>query len=263
VAEDQFVAIPGGKIAVEWKRSPKYDSEAPTLVFLHEGLGCIGMWKDFPTAIADATGCPALVYDRLGHGNSDPETAPRSADFFKTEAFEILPAILQAADIAPADVVLIGHSDGGTIALLYAGRFPVRGVITEAAHVCVDDISVAGLAAANKAWRDTDLEQRLARYHGANTGAMFTAWSSMWSADWFRDWTIEAALPAITCPVLAIQGEDDEYGAMAQLDAIGKGVSGRVETFAVPNCGHAPHIHARDVVASAMVRFIATLPTNC
>lgn len=219
------------------------------------------MWKDFPAAVAEATGCPTLVYDRLGHGKSSlsPEPSPRTADFFQTEAYENLPAVLRAADIASADVVLIGHSDGGTIALLHAGKFPVRAVITEAAHVFVDDISVAGLAAARKAWRETDLKHRLARHHGVNTVAMFDAWSSMWSADWFRDWNIEAALPDIACPVLAIQGEDDEYGAMAQLDAIARGVSGPVKTLQVPNCGHAPHVQARAGVEAAMVGFIKSL----
>lgn len=232
-------------------------------MFLHEGLGCIDMWKDFPAAIADATGCSTLLYDRLGHGNSDPEAAPRGVDFFETEAFKVLPAILNVAGIAPATMVLIGHSDGGTIALLYAGRFTVRGVITEAAHVFVDEISITGVTAANQAWRDTNLKQRLSRYHGANTASMFNAWSSMWLADWFRDWTIEATLPAILCPVLAIQGEDDEYGTIKQLDAIGRGVSGPVKILAVPNCGHTPHIKARDIVTLAMVRFIATVRTNC
>lgn len=180
-------------------------------MFLHEGLGCIDMWKYFPAAIANATGYSTLVYDRLGHGNSDPEAVPRGVDFFETEVFEVLPAILNVAAIAPATVKLIEHSDGGTIALLYAERFTVRGVIT-------------GVTAANQARRDTDLEQRLSRYHGANTASMFNAWSSMWLADWFRDWTIEDTLSAIRCPVLAIQAEDDEYGTMKQLDAIGRGV---------------------------------------
>jgi pimeloyl-ACP methyl ester carboxylesterase len=263
VQENHLVPIPGGSVAVEWSRPAGTKAGAPVLVFLHEGLGCISMWKDFPAALATATGCPALTFDRLGHGKSSPAPGPatesRDVNFFQTEAFDVLPAVLGGAGIASNDAVLIGHSDGGTIALLHAGKYPVRAVITEAAHVFVDDISVAGLAAARKAWRETDLERRLARHHGANTGAMFGAWSSMWSADWFRDWNIEGALPDVVCPVLAIQGEDDEYGAMAQLDAIARGVSGPVETLRVPDCGHAPHVQARAAVETAMVRFINAL----
>jgi pimeloyl-ACP methyl ester carboxylesterase len=263
VQDDHCISVPGGTVAVEWSHPVGAKTGAPVLVFLHEGLGCISMWKDFPAAVVAATDCPALTYDRLGHGKSSPapgtERAPRGVNFFQSEAFDILPAVLDAAGIAPTDAVLVGHSDGGTIALLHAGRFPVRAVITEAAHVFVDDVSVAGLAAARKAWRDTDLEQRLMRHHGANTVGMFTAWSSMWSADWFRDWNIEGALPDVTCPVLAIQGEDDEYGTMAQLDAIARGVAGPVETLRVPNCGHAPHVQARAAVEAAFVGFIDAL----
>jgi len=223
------------------------------------------MWKDFPAALAQATGCPALVYDRSGHGRFGSPATARGADYFETEAYDVLPAVLDAAGsiggqpLDSENLILVGHSDGGTIALLYAGRFPVRGVITEAAHVLVEDISIEGVRAAARSWRETDFPSRLARYHGDNTDAVFAAWSNMWLSDWFRDWSIEAALPNAECPVLALQGADDEYGTLAQLDAIEKGVAGAVEIGCIPKCGHSPHLHAREPVLSAMTRFIAAV----
>lgn len=229
----------------------------PTLVFLHEGLGCVAMWKDFPDALAASTGCPALVYDRHGHGGSAAERGARTLTFFETEAYGVLPALLAACRVT--DAILVGHSDGGTIALLHAGRAPVRGVITEAAHVFVEPESLAGVAAAKRAWEDAGFRERLGRYHGSGTAAMFAAWADMWSADWFRDWNIEPALPAVSCPLLAIQGVDDEYGTAAQLDAIARGVSGPVKCVLVPDCGHAPHIQAREPVLARMTDFVTSL----
>lgn len=237
--------------------SPEIEDQQPTLIFLHEGLGSIGMWKDFPDALVAATGCPALIYDRPGHGGSGAETNVRDTRFFEKEAYDILPALLTRCGIA--NPILIGHSDGGTIALLHAGHNPVLGVVTEAAHVFVEEESLAGVAAAEQAWKDPLFRTRLARYHGEGTEAMFRAWADMWAADWFRHWNIEAALPAIACPVLVIQGEDDEYGTEAQVAAITRGVSGPVEGMMVPNCGHAPHIQARDTVLARMAEFIRHL----
>ena len=157
------------------------------------------------------------------------------------------------------DAILTGHSDGGTIALLHAGRHRVRALVTEAAHVFVEPQSVAGAAAARAAWRDTDLARRLARYHGAQTQSMFAAWADMWEAPWFRDWNIEAALADIACPVLALQGATDAYGTPAQLDAIAKGVSGPVETVLLPGCGHSPHVEAHDAMLSRVTAFVEKL----
>ncbi len=237
--------------------APAAGGRSTVLVFLHEGLGCVGMWKDFPDALAAATGCPALVYDRLGHGVSGAEDRARDAGYFEREAFAVLPALLAARGVR--DCILVGHSDGGTIALLHAGREPVRGVITEAAHVFVEPESLAGVAAAQRAWRDTNLPDRLARYHGDGSPAMFRAWAEMWSASWFRGWNIEAALGDIECPVLAIQGQRDDYGTDAQVAAIARGASGRVETCLVPECGHSPHIDARDAVLARMSEFVRSL----
>jgi pimeloyl-ACP methyl ester carboxylesterase len=254
----EVVDLDGADIAI--RRIPTQSSAgetAPMLVFLHEGLGCIGMWKDFPDAVAAATGCGALIYDRLGHGASGAEKKARDPRFFENEAQDILPALLSFCGIS--EPILIGHSDGGTIALLHAGTYPVRGMITEAAHVFVEPESIEGVATAKRAWRDAGFRDRLARYHGKGTAAMFGAWAEMWSADWFRDWNIEDALPAITCPLLAIQGNDDDYGTVAQIEAIVRGVSGPAERLMVPNCGHAPHIQARDAVLPRMTAFVQSL----
>lgn len=250
------VVVDGRRLAVRRVAGERF-ADRPFLVFLHEGLGCIGMWKEFPDALADATGCPALIYDRFGHGGSDGERGPRGTDFFEYEAHTVLPALLEACGVA--DAILVGHSDGGTIALLYAGRAPVRGMITEAAHVFVEPESLAGVKTAMSAWQDEGFRARLARYHGDGTAAMFAGWSDMWSAEWFRDWNIEADLPAVTCPLLVIQGEDDEYGTAAQVEAILRGVSGPAESLMVPDCGHAPHVQARETVLAAMTAFVRKL----
>lgn len=252
------IAVLDGEIAVRRIATQAVAGPAaPTLVFLHEGLGCIGMWKDFPDALSAATGCPALIYDRFGHGGSSAERTVRDLSFFETEAHEVLPALLSACEIT--DAILIGHSDGGTIALLHAGRAPVRGMITEAAHVFVEPESLAGVVAAKRAWEDEGFRTRLGRYHGAQTAAMFGAWSTMWAAPWFRDWNIESDMPRVACPLLVIQGADDEYGTQAQVDTIVRGVSGPVESLIVPDCGHAPHIQARDTVLTRMTGFIESL----
>ncbi|NKB60381.1 MAG: alpha/beta fold hydrolase [Alphaproteobacteria bacterium] len=255
---DCVIDVNGQGIAVRRIPAPSNLGEpAPILVFLHEGLGCVGMWKDFPDALSAATGCSALIYDRLGHGGSGPAETMRDLTYFENEAYSVLPALLSASGVT--DSILIGHSDGGTIALLHAGRARVRGVVTEAAHVFVEPESRAGVAAAKSAWQDERFRKRLARYHGVGTEAMFTAWFDMWSAPWFQDWNIEDALPAIDCPVLAIQGNDDEYGTAAQVAAIARGVSGPVTTLLVAGCGHSPHIQARDVVLDRMAAFVRSL----
>lgn len=233
--------------------------ETPTLVFLHEGLGSIEQWRDFPCRLAQATGLAALIYDRYGHGGSEPLREPREMDYHRREAHDTLPEVLAACGIeAP---VLIGHSDGGTIALLYSARFPEkpRGVITEAAHVLVDEVTLAGIREAVRAYEGGGLRERLARYHGAGTELLFRGWSDVWLAPGYRQWSIEGTLCAIRCPVLVIQGEEDEYGSALQMEAILNRVSGRGERLLIPRCGHIPHHQARETVLGEMTRFIAGL----
>lgn len=252
---DFSVDVWGRKVAVRSVAAATLD--VPTLVFLHEGLGCIEMWKDFPDLLVAATGCRGLIYDRPGYGRSEASEGPRDLQYFENEAYRILPTLLSACGVT--NPILIGHSDGGTIALLHAGRFAVRGIVTEAAHVFVEPESLAGVAAAKEAWQNEAFRQRLARYHGDGTATMFAAWADMWSAPWFRDWNMESELFSIEAPVFALQGIDDEYGTPDQVDAINRGVGGTVQMLLVPDCGHAPHIQVRDTVLAEMTVFINSL----
>jgi pimeloyl-ACP methyl ester carboxylesterase len=232
------------------------DPAGPTLVFLHEGLGSIAQWRDFPLAVSRAVQLPAVVYERGGYGNADPLDGPRSIRYIHEEALQSLPEVLRQLQVD--DAILIGHSDGGSIALIFAAARPdkVRGIITEAAHVFVEEVTLAGLREAVRIYASTDLPERLSRYHGSNTGAAFRGWSETWLSPAFRDWNIEEYLPGVCCPVLAIQGRDDEYGTPAQVEAIVNGVTGPAESLIVADCGHVPHLQAREKVLAAMTRFI-------
>lgn len=253
---DGFVELGHGRIATrQFWRPDNRTKGGPVLVFLHEALGCNTMWKRWPRQLASAAHLPFLSYDRYGHGLSDPLPAPRSADYLEFEAFEILPRVLQACGIT--DPILFGHSDGGSIALMYASRFPVRAVVTEAAHVFVEDVTLAGIREAVRAWRETDLPQRLARHHGDKTEALFQAWADTWLSDAFASWNIEDCLPRIKCPLLAIQGADDEYGTARQVEAIVNGVSGNVRSLMLPDCKHIPHLQAEDRLLPLAAAFIA------
>ncbi|HEV2548937.1 MAG TPA: alpha/beta hydrolase [Stellaceae bacterium] len=231
------------------------DARRPSLVFLHEGLGSVAMWRDFPAKLARATGAPAIVYSRLGYGRSDPITAPRRVRYMHEEALVTLPALRQK--LALDDVVLIGHSDGASIALIHAGSgaFPVRALVLEAPHVFVEDVSIAGIEAAREAYATTDLPKRLARYH-EDVESAFRGWNDAWLDPDFRAWNIEEFLPGVRVPVLAIQGEDDQYGTLAQVNAIERGVAGAFEKLVLANCGHSPHRDQEPAVLRAMTDFI-------
>ena len=253
--EDFSLALAGGPIAARRIRpAGKTGARGPTLVLLHEALGCIAMWRDVPAQLSCMTGLPALVYDRHGHGQSGVLAGPRRPDYLDREALEVLPQVLTASGIA--DPLLIGHSDGGTIALLYAAQYPARAVVTEAAHVFVEDVTVSGIRDAVEAWHGTGLAQKLARYHGCKTEALFFAWADTWLSDAFSSWNIEPALAHIACPTLAIQGADDEYGSPRQLNAIADGVAGPVQTNLLPDCRHVPHLQAADRVLPEIAEFI-------
>lgn len=232
------------------------DAGRPTLVFLHEGLGSVAMWRDFPAKLAQATGAPAIVYSRLGYGRSDPLTGPRGVRYMHEEALVALPVVREKLGLD--DVVLVGHSDGASIALVHAGsgQWPVRALVLEAPHVFVEDISIAGIEAARDAYAATDLRQRLARYHD-NVESAFRGWNDAWLDPAFRAWNIEEYLPGVRCPVLAIQGEDDQYGTLAQVAAIERGVGGAFEKLVLAKCGHSPHRDQEQAVLAAITEFIA------
>ncbi|MBE0627931.1 MAG: alpha/beta hydrolase [Burkholderiales bacterium] len=226
----------------------------PTLVFLHEGLGSISMWRDFPERIAAAAGLPAMVYSRCGHGQSQVLQQPLGVDFMHREALQSLPELLRLLGIERP--ILIGHSDGASIALIHAGSgHAVRGLVAMAPHVFVEDISIAGITAAKQAFETTDLMQKLARHH-RDPARTFYGWNEVWLAPAFRSWNIESFLPAIACPLLAIQGQQDEYGSMAQVDAIARQVSGAVELLKLEHCGHTPQRDQAGIVAGAVVEFV-------
>jgi pimeloyl-ACP methyl ester carboxylesterase len=239
---------------IEYERIEIARGPRPTLVFLHEGLGSVAMWRDFPGRVAHATNCNAIVYSRYGYGQSDPLTEARTVRYMHDEALIALPELLDR--LAVERPVLIGHSDGGSIALIHAGAGvrPVTAVVTMAAHVLVEDVSIASIAAARTAYETTDLRAKLARYH-ADVESAFRGWNRIWLAPEFRDWNIEEFLPRIACPVLAIQGEDDEYGTMEQMRRIGAQIPD-VELLRLEDCRHSAHRDQPDAVIDAITRFV-------
>jgi pimeloyl-ACP methyl ester carboxylesterase len=230
---------------------------APTLVFLHEGLGSVALWKDFPARVAEATGCPVLVYSRAGYGRSSPAVLPRVPNYMHVEALTVLPALLDRLGIA--DPVLVGHSDGASIALLHAGSGsrPVRALVALAPHVFVEDMSIASIDEVRRQYETTDLREKLARRH-ADPDAAFRGWNDIWLAPAFRSWNIEACLPGVRCPLLLIQGSDDEYGSAAQLDAIERQVGGKVARIELADCRHSPHRDQPEATLAAIADFVAT-----
>jgi pimeloyl-ACP methyl ester carboxylesterase len=224
----------------------------PALVFLHEGLGSVGLWRDFPDRLAAETGRRALVYSRAGHGFSDVPEAPRTPRFMHDEALDVLPEVLRVAGVA--DPVLVGHSDGASIALIHAAAHPVRALVLLAPHVFVEDLSVTSIAEARDAFATTDLRERMGRHH-RDAEATFRLWNDIWLAPEFRDWDITDVLPRITAPVLLVQGEHDQYGTLAQVEAVRDGVAGPAE-LVVLDARHAPHLEAPEATLRAAAQFI-------
>lgn len=232
--------------------------ERTTLVFLHEGLGCVEMWRDFPQKLCDATRCHGIVYDRTGYGRSSGWPSVPGTRYMDIEADLVLPRLLAALGVE--DCVLVGHSDGGTIALNYAARDPgpLRAVVTIAAHAINEPVCVGAIARARDAFAAGDLRQRLTRYHDDVDGA-FHLWSSAWLAPGFEPMDANGRLPGVLVPVQAIQGEDDEYGSELQLGIIAGKVGGYCETRLVPGCGHSPHLQQPAYVLAEIARFISPL----
>lgn len=240
---------------IEYVRIQPAVEGRPTLVFLHEGLGSVAMWKDFPARVAAATGCETIVYSRAGYGRSEGLAEPRPVTYMHDEALVDLPALLDALDVRRP--ILVGHSDGGSIALIHAaatGR-PVRALVLMAPHVIVEDRSVSSIAKAKENYETTDLRAKLGRYHADVDGA-FWGWNRIWLDPAFRRWDITRYLPRLRCPILAIQGEDDEYGTMAQIEHIASSVPGTV-LVKLPRCGHSPHRDQPQATIDAIAAFVA------
>lgn len=230
----------------------------PTIVFLHESFGCIKHWKSFPERLAEAAECNVLVYDRQGYGASDPfATDKRDNDYLEKEAV-VLNEILEQFQIDNA--ILFGHSDGGSIALIGAAKFPkkIKAVITEGAHVFVESITRTGIENAVEIYKKGMLRDKLWAYHGEKTDLVFRLWAETWLSETFKNWDIERFLPKIVCPVLAIQGKKDEYGSLRQIESIVSNVSGNAFRF-LPDAGHTPHREKQEETIKEVVRFIQTL----
>jgi len=247
-----FAEIDGRRI--EYRMLPGDAAAGPPLVFLHEGLGSVALWRDFPDKVARRLGAPALVYSRFGYGRSDGRIARITPRFMHDEALDVLPVLLDRLGIARP--LLIGHSDGASIALIHAaasGR-PVRGLVLMAPHVFVEPICLESIARIRDTYLTTDLKQRLAKYH-AHVDDAFLGWADTWLLPEFAAWSIEDLLPAVRQPMLLIQGLNDEYGTLAQLDRIEAGVKGPTSRLVLADCGHSPQRDQEAAVLDAIAAF--------
>ena len=247
-----FVTAGGHRL--EYERIDVGGHDRPTLVMLHEGLGSIAMWRDFPHRLAHATASRVVAYSRYGYGRSEPLRRPRSVRYMHDEALVTLPQLLDA--LAVERPILVGHSDGASIALIYAGSegSTTRGSVVMSPHVLVEDVSIESISRARDAYGKTRLRKRLSRYHADVDGA-FGGWNDIWLHPDFRAWNIEDCLPRIACPVLAIQGHDDEYGTMDQLARIERGADD-VRLLKLEDCRHSPHRDQPVAVLEAIARFV-------
>jgi len=259
------VAAGGKRLEYEWLGPGP--AAAPTLVFLHDGQGCVDTWRDFPAALAAATGCGALVYSRAGYGGSEGLPGPWPVSFMHDEALAALPQVVAALGVR--DGFLVGHSDGASISLIYAATSGVagagaaggwlRGMALEAPHVFVEPVCLESIAKLPALYRQPDLWRRMVRHHGANAQGCSESWVEVWLRPEFRPWSIADLLPRVSCPVLAIQGDQDPYGTLDQLRAVAAGCAGATETLVLPSCGHTPHRQQREATLAAMSSFLRRL----
>jgi pimeloyl-ACP methyl ester carboxylesterase len=237
--------------------------DAPTLVLLHEGLGCISLWGRFLERLAAATGCGVFVYSRAGYGRSDPITPPRPLSYMHDEALNTLRPLLD--HIGVRRTILVGHSDGASIATIYAGGIQdhrIRGLVLMAPHFFTEQMGLDGIARTKSAFETTDLRARLARHHGANVDGAFQGWSRAWLDPGFRAWDIREYLRTIRVPLLLIQGLDDDYGTLAQVDCAKTETMCPLEAVLLEGCGHAPHHEATDATLTAIAAFVRKLVAN-
>lgn len=262
MATSQFVDInwSGKTVEIEYQWLGAADATLPLIVFLHEGLGSVSMWKDFPQRLCETAQCRGLVYSRPGYGKSTPR-APNDhwqTDFMHQQAFDVLPAVLAALRISTETnpPYLLGHSDGGSIAILFAARYPMNtpGIIVFAPHIMVEEQSIRSIEQARTAYLAGDLRQRLARHHD-DTDSAFWGWNDIWLNPAFRHWNLTQAIKSITCPVLAIQGLDDAYGSLEQIHGI-KRVLPQTELLELADCGHSPHKDQFEKVIEASCAFL-------
>lgn len=256
----EFLPVLSHHIEIQWHGDR--NSKKPVLVFLHEGLGCVEMWKDFPETVSRKTRCPALVFSRPGYGQSSPNPLPWKINFMHHQALKLMPALIQQAAIS--QFILIGHSDGGSISLIFAGspgiqeRTRLKGVITLAAHVFCEKITADAIRQAKTAYENGTLKKGLEKYHGKNCDNAFYGWNGVWLNPKFMLWNIEKYLHKIEVPLLAIQGKQDQYGTARQLERLRKGVH-HMKPVMLENCQHSPHTEQKEKSLAAMTQFINTI----
>jgi pimeloyl-ACP methyl ester carboxylesterase len=253
----------GCPVDIEYHWLDASTSHRPLMVFLHEGLGSVSMWRDYPAQLCHALDWNGLVYSRPGYGRSTPRAANHrwEPDFMHRQALGLLPALLVALGLprSNAGLWLFGHSDGGSIALIHAAHHPaaVQGLVVVAPHVMVEDLSINSIQRAREAYLRTDLRARLSRHH-QDPDSAFWGWNDVWLSPAFRRWSIEDLLPQVVCPVLAVQGSADEYGTLAQIERIAQR-SPQATPWVIPDCGHSPHREQPEALTRATVAFAAGL----
>jgi pimeloyl-ACP methyl ester carboxylesterase len=249
-----FVTVNGVTIEYAWHGLPPV--HAPTIVFLHEGLGSIAQWKTFPSVVCSRTGFGGLVYNRRGHGKSSPLVTSRDVDFMHEEAFDVLPRLLDVFEITHP--ILVGHSDGASIALIYAGSGAgeAASLVLESPHVFVEEVTVNRITALRDSYRTTDLRTKLSRHHGENTDMLFDTWTDVWLRPEFRSWNIESFIAGVRCPTLVLQGRQDDYGTDRQVNAITSRLAARWEARLLDRCGHSPHLEQQAVVEDMVTHVI-------
>jgi len=251
--EERIIEIRGQKLYVTYNNIA---AETPVILFLHDSLGCSQLWRDMPAKLSEITGCNILMYDRLGYGKSGPMlTRERPVNYMELEA-DLLNDLLN--ELKLNNVILFGHSDGGSIALITASKYPERinAVICEAGHIFVEEATLKGVYEAWKAYKTTNLAERLAKYHGDKVEMLFRAWTETWTREDYRNWNIEYLLRDIQCPLLFIQGEGDEYGTLDQVERTVSQVSGTAEKYIIPGVGHTPHKEVPELVLNKTLEFI-------
>lgn len=253
-AVDDYLVIDG--LRLECRQLGPSPQDAPTIVMLHEGLGCVSTWRDFPERVAEATGLGVFVYSRAGYGGSSPCELPRPLTYMHDEALETLPKVLDA--IGLCDGILLGHSDGASIAAIYAGGCRdqrVRGVVLLAPHFFTEDSGIEAIAEARTTFENSNLRERLARHHGDNVDVAFWGWNRAWLDPAFRSWDIRDYLAAIEIPILIIQGETDQYGTEKQIDAARMHCNGNLQERLLPQCGHSPQRDRPDLTLAEISAF--------
>lgn len=254
----------GGRVEYHWVPPRRAVSgKRATLVLLHEGLGCVALWRDFPGQLAEATGLGVFAYSRIGYGRSDPCDLPRPLDYMQREGRSVLPQVL--SQIETDDIILVGHSDGASIAAIHAGSEPdprLRGVVLLAPHFFTEQVSIDAIAEARTAFESGSLREALSRYHGDNVDCAFRGWNDAWLDPRFRQWDLRGFLPEIRVPVLFIQGQQDQYGSLAQLDALEERLRAPLRSLVLDGCRHSPQFDQADKTRDAIVRFVGDITTR-